>query len=232
MTIKQFVKYVISVPKSLFFNFRVLPFKQAVFFPFLVAWDVKLLHLKKGIIRFEGIKVRPILFALGFNGTEEVNSQRGLINLCDGELVFKGKCNMGEGCVIGVSGGRLTFGKNFSANKNFFVSCNKEITFGDDCMLGWNVLLFDATGHVIFKDGVQKESFRPIHIGNHVWLCAEVHVMKGSSIADGSVVGYRSLVTGRFVEPNSLVAGSPAQFVQSGIQWGNFKDLEKNRNQI
>lgn len=228
MTAKQLLTYIVSVPKSLYFNFRVLPFNQAVRFPFLVAYNVKFQKLRKGIVSFgEDVKVKPITVAIGFNGTEEVAPQRALVNLSSGKMIFKGKCNFAEGCIIGVSGGTLTFGSNFSANKNFFVSCNQEITFGHDCMLGWNVLLFDASGHVMYKDGIQKSSYKPIHIGNHVWLCAEVHIMKGASISDGSVVGYRSLLTGKFEEPNILVAGSPAKYVQSGVNWANFSDLNK-----
>ncbi len=228
MTANQLIKYIVSIPKSLYFNFRVLPFKQAIRFPFLVAYNVKFLRLQKGIVTFaDGVKIKPVTVAIGFNGTEEIAPQRALINLSGGKMIFKGKSYFGEGCILGVSGGALTFGANFSANKNFFVSCNREITFGEDCMLGWNVFLFDATGHVMYKDGIQKSSYKPIHIGNHVWLCAEVHVMKGASISDGSVVGYRSLLTGKFEEPNILVAGSPAKYVQNGINWGNFSELTK-----
>lgn len=228
MTANQLIKYIVSIPKSLYFNFRVLPFKQAIRFPFLVAYNVKFQRLQKGIVTFaDGVKIKPVTVVIGFNGTEEIAPQRALINLSGGKMIFKGKSYFGEGCILGVSGGTLTFGANFSANKNFFVSCNREITFGEDCMLGWNVFLFDATGHVMYKDGIQKSSYKPIHIGNHVWLCAEVHVMKGASISDGSVVGYRSLLTGKFEEPNILVAGSPAKYVQNGINWGNFSELTK-----
>ena len=232
MTTNQLISYLVSIPKSVYFNFRVLPFSQAIKFPFFVKWNVKLLHLKRGVVKFEDTTLSPFMVALGFNGTEEISATRSIINIGKGTLVFRGKCNIAEGCVIGVSGGSLIFGKNFSANKNFIVSCNKEITFGDDCMLGWNVFLFDATGHVVFKDGIQKEPFKPIRIGNHVWLCAEVHVMKGSHIADGSIVGYRSLVTSKFTEQNILIAGNPARFVEGNIKWGNFKDMENKGNQL
>ena len=133
MTCRQFIKYVFSIPKSLYFNFRVLPFRQAIRFPFFVAWNVRLLNLKRGVVRFEDTRLSPLMVALGFNGVEEISPKRSLINIRKGTLVFRGKCNIAEGCVIGVSGGTLIFGKNFSANKNFVVSCNKDITFGDDC---------------------------------------------------------------------------------------------------
>lgn len=228
MTTRQFFIYIVSIPKTLYFNFKVLPFSIALKMPFFVAWNVKLANLKKNIVEFE-CEIKPFTVAIGFNGTPEVSPSRAYVSFRRGKVLFRGKCNIAEGCIIDVScGGKLVFGKNFSANKNFFVSCNKEIVFGDDCMLGWNVLLFDATGHVIYKDEVQKDSFKPIYIGNHVWLCAEVHVMKGSSVADGSVVGYRSLVTSKFSEQNILIAGNPAKFVQNAIQWGNFKDLNNN----
>lgn len=227
MTISQLLKYTISLPKSIYFNFRVLPFMQALKFPFLVAYNVKLLTLKRNIIEFsDGTKLKPVSVAIGFNGTEEIAPQRALLNLKCGKIIFNGSAYFGEGCIIGVSnGGRLVFGKNFSANKNFFVSCNKEIVFGPDCMLGWNVHLFDATGHIIYHNSVVKESFKRIHIGNHVWICAESHILKGAFIPDNSVIAYSSIVTKEFKNTNSLYGGVPAKELQNNIQWGNFKDL-------
>lgn len=226
MTISQLLKYTISIPKSVYFNFRILPFRQAMRIPFLVAYNVKLLNLKRGIIEFsEAVKLKPVLVAIGFNGTEEIASQRALLNLSCGKIVFNGGAYFGEGCIIGVSnGGQLIFGKDFSANKNFFVSCNKEIVFGSDCMLGWNVHFFDATGHIIYHNGMVKESFKRIHIGDHVWICAESHILKGVFIPNNSVVAYGSIVTKEFKNTNALYGGSPAKELQNNIQWGNFKD--------
>ena len=229
MRFNQMVTYGLSLPKTVYFNFRSLPFKNARKLPIFVSYKVKILEVHKGIIEFgEGVSVRPFMIRLGFNGTEEITPKKAKINLKEGKLIFRGGCSMGEGCVLGVSGGVLDMGDHFSANKNCFISCNKEIVFGRDVMIGWNAVFFDAQGHIVFHNGEEKPSFKPIRIGNHVWVCAEAHVMKGSEVADGSIVAYRSLVTGKFTEKNILLGGSPAKRLQDHIDWGNFS---KERNE-
>lgn len=227
MKIYQAINYLFSIPKTIYVNFRVLPIKQAIKLPLFVAWDVNLSNLKKNVIFFDQESIiYPLMVAIGFNGTEVIPCNKSLLNLESGKLVIKGKCSIAKGCTIDVSGGILTFGNNFSANRNFIVSCNKEINIGDDVLIGWNVLFFDATGHIIYHKGVKKESFKPIIIGNHVWICAEAHILKGSIVPNDSVVAYKSLVTSKFDTPNILIGGTPATQLQTEISWGNF--IKKN----
>lgn len=86
-------------------------------------------------------------------------------------------------------------------------------------MIGWNVTLFDANGHTIFKNGKKKEAFKPILIGNHVWICSESHVLKGSEIANGSIIAYGSLIYSKFTCENSLYGGTPVRLLQQEIKW-------------
>ena len=122
-------------------------------------------------------------------------------------------------------------GKNTHVGERVFINmgCKFQdqggIFIDDDALIGHNATLC-TLNHIPAPAQRAGMTAKPIHIGNHVWLCAEVHVMKGSHIADGSIVGYRSLVTSKFTEQNILIAGNPAQFVQSNVKWGNFKDLE------
>lgn len=224
MKTKQLVTYLLSVPKTIYFNFRSLPFKQAIKMPIFIAYKVKILSIKQGIIKIpDSILLSPFMIRIGFNGTEEVTPNKAKINFKDGTVIFRGKCSFAEGCTIGVTNrGVLDFGDNFSANKNVFISCNKSITFGKNVLCGWNCLFFDAQGHIIYHKGKMKPSYKPIVIGEHVWVCAESHILKGTSVANGSVVAYRSLLTGKFIEENILIGGSPANKIQSEISWGNF----------
>lgn len=53
----------------------------------------------------------------------------------------------------------------------------------------------------------------PIVIGNRVWLCAESFIGLGVDIAEGSVVGARSVVTKSIAEPWCVWAGMPVKKV-------------------
>jgi putative colanic acid biosynthesis acetyltransferase WcaF len=53
----------------------------------------------------------------------------------------------------------------------------------------------------------------PIVIGSRVWICAESFIGPGVSIAEGSVVGARSVVTKSIIDPWLVWAGVPARQV-------------------
>lgn len=219
MKIRQLFIYLISIPKTIYFNFICFPFNQAYRLPIFVAYNVKLLNVRKGIVKIES-PIKCALVRIGFYGTEIISNKTSIIDFKQGEIIFKGQALFARGCAISISNGTLIFGENFFANKNFFVSCNNKISFGDDALLGWNVSIFDATGHVLTdSEGNDKRASGAISIGDHVWICAEAHLLKDSVIADNSVVAYGSLVTSKFIESNSLIGGYPAKYIRSGISW-------------
>ena len=45
--------------------------------------------------------------------------------------------------------GSVVFGEKFCAYQNFSVFTNTKITFGDNCVLGWNVNVRDSDGQPI-----------------------------------------------------------------------------------
>lgn len=220
MRLSQIITYCLSLPKTIYFNFRCLNTKEAVRLPIFISYKVKLRELNRNSIIIESKNVSLFMIKIGFNGTEEICSKKSLINLENGRIIFMGNCAIAEGCIISVSnGGVIEFGSDFSANKNFFISCNNHVSFGKDAMLGWNVTFFDANGHLIYKDGKLKENTKQISVGNHVWIGSETHILKGSSIPDGSIIAYGSLVSSKFVENNAIYGGTQSQILQNGIEW-------------
>lgn len=115
--------------------------------------------------------------------------------------------------------GCVCLGTNFNANKNFSIFCNKSISFGNDVLIGWNVSVRDNDGHNIYRGLVPKCNIKEVLINNHVWIAAEVHILKGAVICDGSVVGYRATVFDQFSESNVLIGGYPAKVIQRNIKW-------------
>lgn len=58
-----------------------------------------------------------------------------------------------------------------------------------------------------------------IVVGNHVWIASHCIIAKNTYIAENSVVAQHSLVTKRFVTPNSLIGGMPAQVIKENYSW-------------
>ena len=63
-----------------------------------------------------------------------------------------------------------------------------------------------------------------ITIGEHVWIGREAVVTGQVDIAEGCVVGLRSLVRNTKIPPHVAVAGTPAKIIREGITW-NGEDL-------
>lgn len=90
------------------------------------------------------------------------------------------------------------------------------ITVGCDCILG-SALIVDTDFHSIDLDRRTNPNAKvrtaSITIGNNVWLAGQTVVLKGITIGDNSVVGFRGVVTSN-VPPNVIVAGNPVRVVK------------------
>lgn len=214
----RFLQVLLSLPITLYFNFRSLKFTQAMKLPFLVNYRTRISEIHKGIITLPE-KTEFAMIKIGWGGSSGVysHSYNELKFEKNSKVVFKGKAVFSSGVSIRCSG-YIEFGNHFNANKNVFISCSKRIIIGNDVLIGWNVSLRDSDGHCIFVNDYKKENRADVYIGNHVWICSEVHVLKGVMIQDNSVVGYGSLVTKAF-EENGLIVGTPATIIQRKVNW-------------
>lgn len=221
--------FILSLPKTIYFNLKALPLAQAVKLPILIGWNTKIVAAKRGVIKFPN-GCRPMMVRIGFAGSPSVpTDHKGQVSIYDGTLSFEGRACFAAGSTLDNSG-MMRIGKNFSSNKNAFVSCSKEVTIGDDVMLGWNVQIYDASGHTVYHNGLAKHSQAPIKVGNHVWLCSFSTLLKGASIGDGSILAWRSLLIKPIIQDNVLLGGSPAKLIQTDISWGEYNEELENKN--
>lgn len=215
--INRLFQYALSFPKTLYFNIRTLPFKVALKLPIFVYFDVKLGELHKGIINIDA-PLRPFMIKFGVGGVDGIDSMKSQLWLQKGSVVFKGQASFAKGCSIR-NNGNLSFGDNFGAGKNCFISCTDSISFGNDIMMAWGGTIRDSDGHTICYGGIPQLSSKPVSIGNHVWLAANTTILKGVTIMDNCVVAYGSLVTKTIEEEGILMGGVPAKKLRDNISW-------------
>lgn len=94
------------------------------------------------------------------------------------------------------------------------------VSFGNDVMIASGNQFRSDDGHPIFdvSTGKRINPAQDIRIGNHVWFGAQAVALAGAEVGDGSVIGFRSIVTKKI--PNNCVAvGSPAKVVRKDIAW-------------
>lgn len=209
------IKSILGLPKTIYFNFYYFPFKVAIKLPIMIASDVKLASMgtrKSVVLNIPNERVYigyGESFALGGRTYWNVGSE--------GKVIFDGKASFGKGTQI-ISAGVLRFGKDFYCNANGIINAGKRITFGDHCLLGWNVTIIDGDGHKIFHNGIVQETYKPIRIGDNVWLGADSTVLKGGEIKSGCIVASKGCVTKRINE-EGIVIGGINKVLNRGITW-------------
>lgn len=72
---------------------------------------------------------------------------------------------------------------------------------------------------LLWGGGGERKSVGRIQIGKHVWIAANVSILKGADISNESVVGYNSCVLSRFADSHILIGGYPAKVVERDITW-------------
>lgn len=118
---------------------------------------------------------------------------------------------------IGQPGCRLIIGENVGVSGST-VMVDKEITIGDNTIIGSGCLIMDTDSHILkFEDRLNKVgevASSPIHIEKNVFIGARCIICKGVTIGEGSVIGSGSVVT-KDVPPFTVAAGNPARIIKS-----------------
>lgn len=109
MKAAKLLSIVASVPKTLYANFKYLPFCQAVKFPLFVHWNSSC----KGNGKILLGKVKPGIIRLG--SADPTFPSRKFVLCLTGTLEFMGNASIGTGSEMVVRG-HLVIGDNFSCS--------------------------------------------------------------------------------------------------------------------
>jgi len=95
-----------------------------------------------------------------------------------------------------------------------------DIVIGEDCMFSGDVRMDVSDMHSILDMETLKRINPPenISFGDHVWIGQGVHILKGVSIGEHSILAAKALIT-KDVPKNSIVAGIPATVIKTGVTW-------------
>ncbi|TCL58126.1 coenzyme F420-reducing hydrogenase beta subunit [Kineothrix alysoides] len=122
----------------------------------------------------------------------------------------------------------------FTANGGSSIIADKKITFGEDVMLGRNVLVYDSDFHQLRNDDGEQINFASeVVIENHVWLTSNITILKGVTIGQDSLISAQTVVN-KSVPPHSIIAGKAnGTCVKDSVNWSRercskYKDLLDN----
>lgn len=206
--------------KTIYFNFRYLPFRQAIKLP---VWVSRHCRIRKaaGSVRITA-PIRMGMIRIGYDGVGIFDNRRSRsIWKNSGEVIFRGRASLGHGARISVEKeGRLIFGDHFTLTAESAIAYAKNISFGDGCLLSWDILIMDTDWHRLKEGDRVTNPPAAVVIGNHVWIGCRTTLLKGTSVADGCMIAAGSVLPGTHIEEShSLVGGVPAKVIKPGVDW-------------
>ena len=106
--------------------------------------------------------------------------------------------------------------------------CGHKLVIGKDCMLAHQICIWGDSHSVLdYNTGaVLNKPNRPIIVGDHCWIGERVTLTKNAQLPNDCIVGIASVVTKKFTEEHSVIAGAPAKVVKTGITWHGVSPLK------
>lgn len=126
-------------------------------------------------------------------------------------------------------------GKNVFIEPDFICEMGNNISIGDNVFMNFGCIIFDM-GDVIIGNNVMfgprvgiyttNHAFdpderianvvisKPVHIGNRVWVAADVKIVQGVTIGDDSIIGAGSVVT-KDIPAGVIAAGNPCRVIRA-----------------
>ncbi len=155
------------------------------------------------------------------HGSEVLRSRIEIVG--DDNVVYLGGHSRLRGSDIRLSGnGCLFFFGALSTTGTLLciAKAGASIVIGADCMFSTGIEIETSDHHGIYDatSGLRLNNEADVLIGNHVWVGRGTAITKGATVGSNTVVGQRSIVTGR-LEEGCVYAGIPARKLREGIQW-------------
>ena len=243
MTAFDFFNILRSIPKTLRFNLHYFPLKTALKTPVVVSHRTYLRELHGKVELPENVE--PAMVKIGFGDVGHYDRKRSrTIWQVSGTVSFGGKASIGHGSKLSVRGD-LKLGAGFNMTAESTIVCAKEIRFGDDCLLSWDILVMDTDEHPLYNrhETSRRETRdsgsvpspevprpksneherinpdKPIIVGNHVWIGCKCVLLKGAELPDNTVLAAGTLLTSSFGGEHQVIGGNPPSVLKRVIRW-------------
>ena len=211
-----------GIIKTLAFNFRYLPFKQAIHIPVVLSSKVKVVNMGRGRLVLDDLGGGKFsTLRIGFQDLEYCYNKPSMVNIL-GKMVLKGRSHsFSPGAIIYVGKDAvLEIGESFTVSHDLKLYCRHKITIGKDNMWSYYNVVMDNDGHHIYDaDRNHINQNKEVVFGNHVWMGCRCLVLKGSRIPDGNVIATGSIVRKKIEGQNSIYGGVGPELLKEHINW-------------
>lgn len=192
---------------SIYFNFKYLPFYQAIKLPILL-YKPHFLKLK-GKINIKG-EIKTGMIKIGFYGVP-VYPDSGCVFQISGTINFMGKAKIGNNsCILVGDKGTLTIGENFNATSSFKLICLNSINFNKNVLVGWDNLFLDFDFHKLtyIQSQMKSKGYGTIIIGENVWFSNGCRTYKNIVLPNNTVICANTILSKVNVTEENTIIGN------------------------
>ncbi len=223
--------------KTLYFNFKMFPFRIAKQLPVYFYGSVKFSGLTGSVHINAPIKRGMIGFGQRF---EKMTRSKGTAEfILNGTLVFNGHAHFGKDVFFCVeSNAHCEFGFMGCLGSDVKLICTNKIIIGNWAGIGYESQIIDTNSHPM-KNTLTGEYYPltgPIVIGNHNAISNRVSIMANTQTPDDCVVASNSLCNKDYTSlgNNILLGGVPAKLVKNNYarDWEIEKDMLKKAKRV
>ena len=217
-----------NIFSSIYFNFRYLPFKQAIKLPILL-YKPHFLALK-GKITIDTPKITTGMIRMGFHNVSIYPNNGVTLELKGERIIFKGKCSIGNDSYISTGAkGVIEFGDDFRCQAGLKLVSYRGVKFGQTCSVGWGGLIIDTNFHPIYD--IVKNKFKKasgeIEIGDYNWFGTQCKIMHSVTTPERCIFGMGTTITRNCeMKPYCVMGGSPVKILTENVMRDYDNDVE------
>ena len=207
----------------LYYNFKCLPFHQAVRLPIDISR--KTIFRKIGKIVITG-PVKRGMFSIGFHGSDIFGWKNTIIENNGTIHIHGSSVRIGTGSSVKITHtGSIIFEENVCIGANTIILSEKGVIFKKGATFSWNCQIMDTDTHSLIDTNTEKALGRckSVIIGEDAWVGNHVIINKGVCLPNGTIVASMSLCNKNYTDlipPFSLVGGIPAKLLKTNVKRG------------
>ena len=214
-------KYKCNPFTTIYYNFKLLPFKQAIKLPLLLS-DV---HFHKSaakwIIDSDNIHFGMIRIGILYNCHYWINKKTHLEMRKGGRIVFHGTCSIAKGAHIELEpNGLIEIDDDVIINAGLNIYAFYKVKIGKGSRVGFETTILDTDFHPMYDMVGERltKTYAPVEIGENCWIGMKTIIKKGTKIHSNNIIGSASVVSGLFRKENCIIQGNPAKVVAEGFR--------------
>lgn len=215
MSFRSFYKvnkcFLRNILQTIYFNFRILPFKQAVYLP-IALYKPTFKHLSGKVILTQE-KIKPLMYKWGYNRVG-IYPNNGIIINIEGTIEIRGDVNnIGNNSAVSVgSNAHLSFLGNFDATAGLKIVCFNKIIYNPNVLVGWDCLFMDTDFHKLRREnGTYTKGYGAIEIGENNWFTCKCTILKGTKTPNHCTVAAQSVLNREYNFKENCIIGTRKQ---------------------